>query len=99
MRVESDELITSLEANILSLLKQRDDLQQKVSLLAQENSRLRDEMMRTHAELVNLRQEHNRLRMAHAMVADTTERELAKRQLTRMIHTVDKAIENLKAFE
>ena len=97
--MSSDELLASLEKNISGLLAERDALQSEVAVLRDANNRQRQEMMNTHAELVNLQQEYNRLRMAHAMVADVPERELVKRQLTRMIHLVDKAIENLKAVE
>ncbi|MBR1809136.1 MAG: hypothetical protein IJ776_07090 [Paludibacteraceae bacterium] len=97
--MSSEELLLSLEKNISNLLQERENLRQEVSQLTDANRRQREEMIRTHAELEELKREYNQLRMAHAMVADTPEREAVKRQLTRMIHIVDKAIENLKAVE
>ena len=97
--MSSDDLLRALEENINSLLKQRDDLRAEVARLSDANQRQRQEMILTHEELAKLKREYNQLRMAHAMVAETPEREAVKRQLTRMIHMVDKAIENLKAAE
>lgn len=95
----ADTLLAELEKNIDALLQERCELQKQVATLTEANNRQRDEMIRTHGELSSLRKEYNQLRMAHAMVADSEEREAVKRQLTRMITLVDKAIENLSVVD
>lgn len=94
----ADDLLALLEKNIDNLLSDNMALQNEVAVLRDANERQRQEMIRTHAELSNLKEEYNRLRMAHALLTESPERETVKRQLTRMIHLVDKAIENLKAM-
>ena len=93
----SAELLASLEKNIDNLLRERETLQQEVSRLSDANDRQRQEMIQTHKELADLREEYKTLKIAHALVSDSEEREQVKRKLTRMIHLIDKTISNLKS--
>lgn len=97
--MSSADLLAALEKNIDTLLADNMALKDKIAVLEDANERQRQEMIRTHAELAELQTEYKRLRAAHALLADSPEREQVKRQLTQMIHLVDKAIENLKAVE
>ena len=90
--MSSEELLLSLEKNLDALLSERESLRQEVSRLTDANERQRQEMIRTHAELENLKREYEQLRLAHALLADSPDRDIAKRQITKMIHLVDKAL-------
>lgn len=94
-----DDLLALLEQNIDLVLADNRSLREELSRLNELNEQQRQEMMRTHAEYLSLREDYNRLRQAHALLVQSPERDVVKRQLTRMIQLVDKAIENLKAAE
>ena len=94
-----------LEQNIAQLLLQYQELQGQVKLLKEENLRQRDEILQSHTELQQLKQEFNRLQTAHALVAgeeineeeiNEEERQKAKQRLTYLIAQIDKALEVLK---
>lgn len=97
--MSSDDLLATLEEKINTLLNDNELLRQQVEQLQDANNRQRQEMIRTHAELNTLRQDYKYLRMAHALLTESPERDIVRRQLTNMIHLVDKALDNLKAVE
>ena len=92
--------LTFLEQNLHLLLSQYNELQEQMRLLKEENIRQRDEILQSHAELLQLRQEYNRLQAAHALIANDErneeERQKAKQRLTSIISQIDKALEVLK---
>jgi hypothetical protein len=90
------EALDSLAQNVELLLSRYADLQRENRELREANENQRQEMMRTHSELVELQQRYRHLSQAAAMVGSPEERELAKRRLTALIDKVDKAIEVLK---
>jgi predicted nuclease with TOPRIM domain len=87
-----------LESNLEVLLTQYHDLQQQVLNLQQENDNQREEMMRTHAELVQLKEDYKHLETAHALLVeniDDEHRDRAKQRLSNIIAQVERAIEVL----
>ena len=89
-----------LEQNIQQLLAQYHELQEQIRLLKEENVRQREEILQSHAELQQLKQDYSRLQAAHAMIAgqeiSEEERQKAKQKLTAIISRIDKALELLK---
>ena len=96
MAVSADELLRTLEANVNTLLVRCETLQKEVTQLKSDNDRQRQEMIRTHEELVALQREYKTLEMAHALVSGEN-REMARRRLTQLIRQVDRAIEIVKS--
>jgi oligoendopeptidase F len=92
--------LTSLEQNLHLLLSQYNELQEQMRLLKEENIRQREEILQSHADLQQLKQEYNRLQAAHALITDDErneeERQKAKQRLTSIISQIDKALEVLK---
>ena len=94
------ESLSSLEKNLNILVSQYQDLQQQLCALQQENERQREEIMRTHAELMKLKSDYNHLETAHALLSETTDseqRDRVRQRITNLIAQVDRAIEVLKA--
>ena len=89
-----------LEQNLLQLLNQYQELQEDMRLLKEENIRQREEILQSHTELQQLKQEYNRLQAAHALIVAgelaEEERQKAKQRLTTIISQIDKALEVLK---
>lgn len=89
-----------LEQNIQQLLAQYQELQEDMRQLKEENVRQRDEILQSHAQLVQLRQDYARLQTAHALLANDTlndeQRQAAKKRLTSLISQIDKALDVLK---
>jgi oligoendopeptidase F len=92
--------LTSLEQNLHLLLSQYNELQEQMRLLKEENIRQREEILQSHADLQQLKQEYNRLQAAHALITDDErneeERQKAKQRLTSIISQIDKVLEVLK---
>ena len=69
-------------------------------LLKEENIRQREEILQSHADLQQLKQEYNRLQAAHALITDDErneeERQKAKQRITSIISQIDKVLEVLK---
>ena len=77
------ESLDSLEHNLRELLNRYEAQQQQITALQEENRRQREEIIRTHAELVKLKSDYNHLHTAHALVAndvDDEERARARHQ-------------------
>ena len=88
-----------LEDNVNVLLAQYRDLQQQLLDLQQKNQSQREEIMRSHAELVKLRAEYNHLETAYALLVENTDgeqRDRVRQRITNLIAQVDRALEALK---
>lgn len=94
------ESLVSLENNVQALLEQYELLKQQLLDLQQENERQRDEIIRTHAELVQIKADYKHLEMAYALLSENTDdeqRERVRTRLTNMIAQIDRAIEALRS--
>lgn len=91
-----EELIL-LQSNLQRLLTEYADLKQQVSILRKANEAQHEEIMRSHAELVQLRKQYDLLRTAHALTAATEDKERAKRIITSIITKIDQSIELINA--
>lgn len=94
------ESLVSLENNVQALLEQYELLKQQLLDLQQENERQRDEIIRTHAELVQIKADYKHLETAYALLSENTDderRERVRTRLTNMIAQIDRAIEALRS--
>ena len=94
------ESLVSLENNVQALLEQYELLKQQLLDLQQENDRQRDEIIRTHAELVQIKADYKHLETAYALLSENTDdeqRERVRTRLTNMIAQIDRAIEALRS--
>ena len=94
------ESLVSLENNVQALLEQYELLKQQLLDLQQENERKRDEIIRTHAELVQIKADYKHLETAYALLSENTDdeqRERVRTRLTNMIAQIDRAIEALRS--
>ncbi|MBR2487182.1 MAG: hypothetical protein IKB46_05290 [Paludibacteraceae bacterium] len=92
--------LSTLETNLQLLIQQYRDLQKQLAELQNENERQREEILRTHAELVQLQTDYKHLETAHALLAentDTEQRDRVRQRLSNLIAQVDRAIKALKA--
>lgn len=71
------------------------ELRQQVELLKKANDNQREELMRSHAELVELKKRYQDLQTAHALTADISDREKARRHLNSLITRIDQTLELL----
>ena len=89
-----------LEQNLHQLLDQYNELQEQMRLLKEENIRQREEIIKSHADLQQLKKDYHHLQVAHAMIAgdglNEEERQKAKQRLTSIINQIDKALKTLK---
>ena len=69
-------------------------------MLKEENIRQRDEILQSHAELQQLKQQYNRLQTAHALITEDEQneekRQKARQKITAIISQIDKALDVLK---
>ena len=94
------ESLVSLENNVQALLELYELLKQQLLDLQQENERQRDEIIRTHAELVQIKADYKHLETAYALLSENTDdeqRERVRTRLTNMIAQIDRAIEALRS--
>ena len=84
-----------LSANIHELLERYAALQEEYARLLKESELQREELIRTHSELMALQQQNKRLATANAMTSAENSEEAQKR-LTALIAQVDRAIAALK---
>lgn len=87
--------LSTLETNVQVLIDQYQDLQTLCAELKYENERQREEIMRTHAELIQLQSDYKHLETAHALLAeniDNEQRERVRQRITNMIAQIDRAI-------
>ena len=85
-----------LEQNVQLLVTRCQELQAANQALQQTNDEQRQEIMRTHTELVTLQQEYRQLKTAHTLSSTPEDREKAKQQISALIKRVDQAIAVLK---
>lgn len=90
------ETLNNLEQNILTLLSRYSSLQQDYTRLQEENEQQRLEVMRSHAELVELQNQYKTLRIAKGLSEDPEQQEIARRHITNMINQIDRVLEILK---
>ena len=83
------------QANVEQLLQQCSELLEQNASLRRTNEEQRNEIMRSHEELEVLKRKYKHLQTAHALSAQTEDKEQAKRRLTILIQMVDKAIDQL----
>lgn len=88
-------LLSEFEANLERLLEQYAALEKETAVLRQANEAQRNELLRTHAEYETLKQKYRTLQTAHALSTPDADKSQARRQLTRVIDLVDKALAEL----
>lgn len=81
--------------NVHLLLERYQALQQENASLREDIERQRQELIRTHSELLALQQQNKRLATANAMTSVESSEEALKR-LNALIAQVDRAINALK---
>ena len=86
--------IESLSKNVQLLLQRYEALQAECAQLRADNERQREELVRTHAEVVALQQKNRRLATANALTSVETTEEASKR-INALIAQVDRAIQAL----
>ena len=71
-----------------------------MQLLKEENIRQREEILQSHAELQQLKQQYNRLQTAHALITkdeqNEEQRQKARQKITAIISQIDKVLDVLK---
>lgn len=87
--------LSDLSQNVHLLLQRYEALQQENVALRLESERQRQELIRTHAELLDLQQKNRRIATANALSAAETNEEALKR-VNALIAQVDRAIAALK---
>ena len=87
--------LDDLSRNVHLLLERYQALQQENASLREDVERQRQELIRTHSELLELQQQNRRLATANAMTAAEGSEEALKR-LNALIAQVDRAINALK---
>lgn len=68
------ETIQALEQSVANLLAKYKEAQARIGELEDANGHQREELIRTHAELVDLQNKYKTLQTAHALSADSPER-------------------------
>ena len=87
--------LDDLSANLHTLLERYEALRQENIQLKEDVARQREELIRTHGELVELQQKNRRSATANALSAAETNEEAMKR-INALIAQVDRAINALK---
>lgn len=94
------ESLVALEQNLQQLLSQYQKLQEDMQLLKEENIRQREEILQSHAELQQIKQQYSRLQVAHTLITDNVQNEeerlKVRQRLTAIISQIDKALDVLK---
>ena len=94
-----DELLKRLEEHIDALLSENDRLRAEVKMLRQATLGQKDELVRSHQLLTQLKQQYDAVRTAYDLSADTEKKTQAKQQLTHLMQLVDKAIKAVNEAE
>ena len=89
------QILDDFSRNVRLLLERYEALQQENASLREDIERQRQELIRTHSELVELQQKNRRLATANAMTSAENSEEATKR-LNTLIAQVDRAIAVLK---
>ena len=89
------QVLDDLSQNVHLLLERHEALQQENARLKEDVERQRQELIRTHSELLELQQKNRRIAVVNAMnTAENSEE--ATRRLNALIAQVDRAINALK---
>ena len=86
--------IESLSKNVQLLLQRYEALQAECAQLRADNERQREELIRTHSELLATKKKNRRLATANALTSVETTEEASKR-INALIAQVDRAIQAL----
>ena len=89
------QILDDFSRNVRLLLERYEALQRENAALREDIERQRQELIRTHSELVDLQQKNRRLSVANAMRSAENSEEATKR-LNALIAQVDRAIAALK---
>ena len=89
------QILDDFSRNVRLLLERYEALQRENAALREDIERQRQELIRTHSELVDLQQKNRRLSVANAMSSEENSEEATKR-LNALIAQVDRAIAALK---
>ncbi len=89
------QVLDDFSRNVHLLLERYQALQQENASLREDIERQRQELIRTHSELLALQQQNKRLATANAMTSAESSEEALKR-LNALIAQVDRAINALK---
>jgi len=89
------QVLDEFSHNVQLLLQRYEALQQENVRLKEDVERQRQELIRTHGELLELQQKNRRLATANAMSAAETNEEAVKR-INALIAQVDRAINALR---
>jgi len=89
------QVLDDLSQNIHLLLQRYEALQQENVRLREDVENQRQELIRTHSELLDLQQKNRRIALANAMTSAENQEEATKR-LNALIAQVDRAIAALK---
>ena len=89
------QILDDFSRNVRLLLERYEALQRENAALREDIERQRQELIRTHGELVDLQQKNRRLAVANAMTSAENSEEASKR-LNALIAQVDRAIKTLK---
>ena len=89
------QVLDELSQNVHLLLERYETLQQENTLLREDVDRQRQELIRTHSELLDLQQKNRRIATANAMMSAEGNEEAMKR-INALIAQVDRAINALK---
>lgn len=87
--------LDDLSQNVHLLLERYEALQRENAQLKEESERQRQELIRTHSELLDLQQKNRRIATANAMSSAEGSEEALKR-INALIAQVDRAIVALK---
>lgn len=89
------QVLDELSQNVGLLLERYTALQQENAALHEEIERQRNELIRTHSELVELQQKNRRIAVANALT-DAESNDEALKRINALIAQVDRAIAALK---
>lgn len=89
-------MLQRLEQNIHLLLARLGEQQDEITTLQDQLTQQRQEIMLTHSELLQLKEQYRALQIAHTLSAAPDDKARARRQVDALIAQVDRAIEILK---
>ena len=89
------QVLDDLSQNVHLLLERYEALQEENAQLRQDIAGQRQELIRTHSELLELQQKNRRLATANVMT-DAESKEEAMKRINALIAQVDRAIAALK---
>ena len=89
------QVLDDFSQNVYLLLERYEALQQENARLREDAERQREELIRTHSELLELQQQNRRLATAGALRSEEGD-ELALKRINALIAQVDRAINALK---